>query len=187
MTEQQIINTIVSLRKSGLSYPAIAESLQSDNIPTFGKIISWHAKSVERVYKSSFIKPDISESENDRLKSELEAVTAELNKVRQKLDKSESENDRLKADLEVVTLELNIVRQELDKVLSENKLPVLDVSSSVPDSVEGWTVVFKDPYYKVYKRIDGKLHWVHIGKVWDTDRACGKIKDYIVDKSIFNS
>ncbi len=244
MTEQIIINKIIELRKSGLSYSAIAKVLQSDNVPVIGKIRAWHEKAVERIYKSA------GKSDNDRLKIEVsqkldntqvseslkaenDRLKAELQEVSQKLDNTLSENDRLKAELKEVSqkldntvsesesLELRTykfkaefqevsqkldkaesalkeVSQKLDNTLSENdrlKIELQKVSQKldkteskadllIPDSVDGWTVVFKDPYYKVYKRIDGKLHWVHLGRVWNTELAQEKIKDYIKDKSL---
>ena len=51
--------------------------------------------------------------------------------------------------------------------------------SQIPKNFEGWTVQFRDPYFKLYKKIDGKLQSVHLGKYWDETKAREKIRKKI--------
>ena len=48
----------------------------------------------------------------------------------------------------------------------------------VPKHVDGWGVQLKGNYYRLFKKIDGKLKWIHIGRKWNVDLAKTKIKRF---------
>jgi len=43
-------------------------------------------------------------------------------------------------------------------------------------NIDGWTVQHSGGYFRLFKRINGKLHGVHVGRVLDEDVARRKIQ-----------
>jgi hypothetical protein len=67
------------------------------------------------------------------------------------------------------------------KMQIPNSLSNLEDTShfiDVPKRVDGWGVQLKGNYYRLFKKMDGKLKWIHIGRKWNADLAKGKIKRF---------
>ncbi len=90
-----------------------------------------------------------------------------------------SQIDYIYQENEYLTAELGKVRQELTNLKEQipNSLPNLD--TSVPTHVDGWGVQRKGPYYRLFKKIGGKVKWIHIGKQWNLELANEKIKAFM--------
>ncbi|KPA11481.1 hypothetical protein MHK_008312 [Candidatus Magnetomorum sp. HK-1] len=109
----------------------------------------------------------------------------EQEKLKEKLEKYEKANVQLVQEKESMLLELK-------KLDSENKLLKKDrierateikkikeerpIKNEIPRQIEGWGVQLKGPYYRLFKKINGKVKWLHIGKKWDNDLALNKIQ-----------
>lgn len=152
-------------------------------------------------------------AELDAVKAENSRLHNELDKIRQRMAKTKDvtqELDRVRKENESPGSELDNVRQDLDKgcdmdLIAEiqdlkSRVVVLEttmqgnVSQSFdknlakepPEFVDNWKVVFKEPYWKLYKVINGKLIWIHIGRVFKEDVAREKIQEKLakLDKGL---
>lgn len=63
------------------------------------------------------------------------------------------------------------VRQKMEKIQGE--------PGQVPARLDGWSIQLKGGYYRLYKRIKGKLHWLHVGRQWDESRAKEKLRAFL--------
>lgn len=121
----------------------------------------------------------------DSIINKKEILEVELGKVRQDLGKNLQELSVVKQEKDFLEIELGKVRQELSvhKTGIPNQLPnSLHKSNDkpVPKHVDGWGVQLKGNYYRLFKKIDGKLKWIHIGRRWDLKLAIEKIKHFQV-------
>ena len=96
-------------------------------------------------------------------------IEAELDKVRE-------EREALKAEIKTLKKENNTLKGELKKVRQE----LGKGAKKPPQRIEGWSIQApgKKPYYRLYRKIGNKLHWIHIGRTFDTGLARQKIKAY---------
>jgi chromosome segregation ATPase len=136
--------------------------------------------------------------QEEQVRQEKEAFETELDKVRQNQKGNFQQLAGIKKEKETLELELGKVRQEkkilemeLGRVRQElanaqkhipNFLPNNEKKSRdpiVPKQVEGWGVQLKGNYYRLFKKIDGKVKWIHIGREWDFDLARRKIKTFM--------
>jgi uncharacterized membrane protein len=98
------------------------------------------------------------EMENKQLIQEKESMAAELKKLA-------SENKPLK--------ESETIKKEMVKTKNENV-----INKKIPQQLEGWGVQLKDPYYRLFKKINGKVKWIHVGRKWDHKLALDKIRKF---------
>ena len=117
------------------------------------------------------------------LKEENIKLSEELGKVRQEKNGLEKElgmvrqliNERMEAKVEK-----NEMGDKGVLVIHKNPpnlLPNLGMDS-VPKRVNGWGVQLRGQYYRLFKKIKGKVKWIHIGKNWDIGIARKKIERY---------
>jgi len=105
-----------------------------------------------------------------------------LYKVRQNRSRIEKELGKVREDRDKIQQQLGKVRQELSRKIIPNSLSNLENKSNdidVPKHVGGWGVQLKGNYYRLYKKIDGKLKWIHIGRNWNLDLAQEKINRFM--------
>jgi chromosome segregation ATPase len=142
---------------------------------------------------------DKKDVENTNLKNELDKVRHNCNcqeivdenqNLKKQLSNALKENDKIK-------MYVKEVRQKLDKVsiekssMKENHVKKNRKSSEtsksysktittndVPKRIDGWGVQFNWPYYRLFKRINGKVRWIYIGKDWNEDLAVTKINEF---------
>ncbi len=113
-------------------------------------------------------------------------VDQQLGIRQNKLDKVRQERSMMKKELDKISQERDLIQHQLDKVRQKwsqkqmpNSLSNLENPSNsidVPKHVDGWGVRLKGNYYRLFKKINGKLKWIHIGRKWNVDLAKGKIK-----------
>ncbi|KPA14900.1 hypothetical protein MHK_004894, partial [Candidatus Magnetomorum sp. HK-1] len=78
---------------------------------------------------------------------------------------------KIKAEKEELGNELRLVRQRFPKQRNESK--------TVPKHVNGWGVQLKGNYYRLFKKINGKVKWIHVGRSWNLDFAERKIREFV--------
>jgi hypothetical protein len=118
----------------------------------------------------------------------LNFVDQQLDISKKKLDKVRQEKSMMKKELDKVRQDRDTIQQQLDKVrqkLSKTQMPNFlsnfknkPDSIDVPKHVDGWGVQLKGNYYRLFKKINGKLKWIHIGRKWNVDLAKTKIKRF---------
>ena len=54
---------------------------------------------------------------------------------------------------------------------------------SAPKRINGWGVQLNRGYFRLFKKISGKVRWIYIGKVWNQDDAEEKIKQFESDNN----
>ena len=133
--------------------------------------------------------------EKKDLENKLDEVRIEL----EKLDVVKQENNKLKKRLDEIRQKGEIVYSELDKVRQEKRslekrigqvsqgekkssiltIQEKNIEGDIPNRLEGWGVQLKGNYYRLFKKIKGKVKWIHIGIKWDKKIAKKKIKDFI--------
>ncbi len=120
------------------------------------------------------------EKENKRLSEELgkvrqsrEELSDRLDKVRQKLDGrtgSKAENSEMDSPT-CGEDKGSLVKKVPDFLPNPEK-------GTIPKRVDGWGVQFRGKYYRIFKKIKGKVKWIHIGKKWNTETAREKIRRF---------
>lgn len=119
--------------------------------------------------------------ENKRLTEELgkvrqkkKAVEKELGKVRQTrlngISNKKNEGVQLKYS-EGITLDEKASNCDQKTGILPN--PEKD---NVPKRIDGWGVQLRGEYYRIFKKIKGKVKWIHIGRSWNTEIAKEKIR-----------
>jgi len=91
-----------------------------------------------------------------------------LVKFSEAIDKKESEIEKVRQDLEFL------------KKLSQNH----EESESVPKRFRGWGVQMNNGYYRLFKKINGKVRWIYIGKQWNQSAAGEKISRFRLDNFV---
>ena len=157
----------------------IAAIEESSSLSNAWQLLSQRLPQIERVTKFNTFKGYA------RI---LNVVDQQLAVSKKKLDKVRQEKSRIKKELDKVRQERDTIQQQLDKVRQKgmetqipNCLPNLENTShfiDMPKHVDGWGVQLKGNYYRLFKKIDGKLKWIHIGRKWTVDLAKGKIKSF---------
>lgn len=98
----------------------------------------------------------------ENIKRELEAVTKER-------DKLKTEKQRLKKMLDDYRSEIETLRQEIHE-LKYGPGPGMN-------NIEGWTLTKSGEYFRLFKKVRGKVKGIHLGKVFDREKAIEKIKN----------
>ncbi len=119
---------------------------------------------------------------------ELNKVRQDLATVKQRLDKTknrQAELDRVNQDLAEVTQKLDTVNNknqallaELIKVRQLGKVRerVIQRLDKHPKRISGWSVQkSKDGYFRCYRKIEGRVHCVYIGKDFNVEKAQKRI------------
>ena len=125
----------------------------------------------EKGQELSKVKQSLEETtlERDRLQAELDELTKRFNEVKQILGNEnkrlERENERLRSEVEKAGAGTGRLNNQ-----------VKQTEADIPANVEGWTVGKSGPYYKLFKKIDGKVKGIHMGKAFDRERAVEKIR-----------
>ncbi|MDM8515601.1 hypothetical protein QUF76_05325 [Desulfobacterales bacterium HSG16] len=170
-----------------------------ERLPAIGEVTKFNTfKGYVRILK--VIDGQLSEltSENISIRKELGKVRQEnevlkerLGKVRYKSDKFEEELTKAKKELNGIaskqnaTAELNNsaveVSSDHEKVdtFADQSAALSDHEKKcVPKRVDGWGVQLRGQYYRMFKKINGKVKWIHIGKKWNNKTAREKIRSF---------
>jgi hypothetical protein len=99
----------------------------------------------------------------------------------ERLKKEKNHIARLEEELEQVQqarfeLQKQIKSLNIDEHLV-NSTPASKPVGNVPSNFLGWTVKYRGGFYRCFKKLDGKVRGVHIGKEWNESIARTKIAD----------
>ncbi len=125
-----------------------------------------------------------------RVRQEKECVEKRLGKVRQKNDDTEKELAKIKEELNSIANQQNgaavlksfVVNMPADqgKIDPYVEMPIelseYEKEGCIPKRVDGWGVQLRGKYYRIFKKINGKVKWIHIGKQWNIEIAREKIR-----------
>jgi hypothetical protein len=172
-----IINEI----RANSSIP-IAWDLLSDKIPELKKIAKFNT--FKGYVRALNVIDEIMDKKNEIFteKKNLEVglgivrqdkkrVETELGRVRQNHETTLKQLSKIKAEKEKLENELNLVRQEIPNQRNGPK--------TAPKHVNGWGVQLKGNYYRLFKKINGKVKWIHVGRSWNLDLAEKKIRTFM--------
>ena len=102
------------------------------------------------------------------LECQYEAIEYEVCQLRADLEKAQQQPIALRE-------EVARLRESLDAMQNQVAIPVQDAVSP-PSRFNGWNVqTDKDGYIRLYKKVAGKVHTLHVGKVWDETKAVAKV------------
>jgi hypothetical protein len=179
---------------------------ESPSLPKAWELLGERVPEIKQVTKFNTFKAyarilsviDTLMDKEEQVRQEKEAFETELGKVRQNQEGSLQELASIKKEKETLELQLGkvsqekkVLEQELGRVRQElgnaekhlpNFLPNNEKKSRdpiVPKQVDGWGVQLKGNYYRLFKKIDGKVKWIHVGRQWDLDLARRKIKTFM--------
>ena len=76
--------------------------------------------------------------------------------------------------------QLDKVRQEADSLKKESASLQKETA---PKRFRGWGVQLNKGYYRLFKKIDGKVRWIYIGKKWNQSIADEKVNQFRLDKN----
>jgi hypothetical protein len=111
--------------------------------------------------------------ENKELKKKLKTYKTELPNLKEKLKKMSSENDLIKKQLYKTKIELN---ENLKSKWKDAGVDYIDELTILPPkNFRGWTVQYKKPYFRLYKKLNKKTISIHIGRYWNNNKALEKI------------
>jgi len=158
-------------------------------LPVFVKVSD---KVVENIDRDTEDKVKQIQSESDRLTHELGKVREEYESLEKSFREVSEENQALKIRLGKVREEYESLEKLFGEVRDENHalksrsdkpLPDSEAENGSPDriDVDGrfWSVQYKEPYFRLVKKINGKLRWLHVGRKWDSEHAKEKVRQFM--------
>lgn len=176
-------------------FPKITEVVKFNTFRTYVKFVKVMGKELEEkeILNEKLGKvrqeKELLGEELSKVNQEKETLEKELGKVRQKTleakktnsidakewDKVRQEKEILEEELTKVNQEKETLEKELDKVRQKRLKAKKTNSIDVPKNVDGWGVQRKGDYYRLFKKIAGRVKWIHVGKEWDLEIAKKKI------------
>ncbi len=170
-----------------------------ESLPELGVITKFNTfKGYVRILKvidgrlSELIRENKSLSrELGRVRQSQAVIEEKLGRVRQKSVEDEEKLARLREELNLIANKQNgisaLKSQTESKPSSHGEIkPTFEKfvvlpnheKVSVPNRVDGWGVQLRGQYYRMFKKINGKVKWIHIGKKWNTEMAREKIRSF---------
>jgi len=121
----------------------------------------------------------------DKKLKEQEKLKEKLEKYERSIEQLIQEKESMLMKLKKLDTENNLLKKAITKNVTEIKKVKEErvINNEVPMQVEGWGVQFKNPYYRLFKKISGKVKWIHIGKKWDHEIALNKIQKFYSQKN----
>lgn len=112
--------------------------------------------------------------------SVLAAISFELDTVRQEKDELAGQLDTIDRQKSKLEERIRVLEKENTRVVSriESKRSVRQESKQAPRRVMGWSVQqSKDGYYRCFRKIEGRVHCIYIGKTMVVKTARLKIRE----------
>ncbi len=170
------------------------EMLVNGALPEMGKIAYTTFKQYLPVFMKVFEKFRIKINEDSQkivnFETELEQDRQKIDKLEKELAASQEDRQKIATELEETRTELEQDRQKIDNL--EKQLAEIRDSQkgsqrdsqkmTIPKKIEAdgkyWSVTLKQGYYRMYKKINGKMKWLYVGKEWNPEIAKAKIKEF---------
>jgi hypothetical protein len=132
--------------------PAIQAAMSLNTFRTTAPVV---LATVERLY-----------SRLSNLQSENTAMADLITILEQKIKEALAREEALRAELAALQDTLPPVTQ-----------PVIQGTVQPPKNFEGWTVqTAQDGYIRLYRRVNGEVTSIYLGKTWDPEKAHAKIE-----------
>ncbi|KPA19090.1 hypothetical protein MHK_000693, partial [Candidatus Magnetomorum sp. HK-1] len=169
---------IIETIKENLSIPKAWDQLKG-KLPATQKVVKFNTF---KGYVKALNVVNHIMNEKDEILRDKQKLSEEIGIVRQEKKELEIKLGKVRQDYSENLVQLSIIKEqrkslELELNQVRQKLPN-QKSITVPKQVDGWGVQLKGNYYRLFKKISGKVKWIHIGRKWNLDLAEKKIKDY---------
>jgi len=194
MSKNNIINEILQLRNQKLSYQKIADNLNERQISKIKGHGKWNRNEVSRIVSNKNDELKIlDEKDLTKVLQDKKFLIIELDKVKQintSLNEIKHDNDKLAIELISVKQQNSELQKELNKVKLKNKelydrlnkVKGVDKKESTDQekkNIDGWSIQKSGGYYRLFKKIAGKVHGIYLGKTIDEEIAKNKILTYL--------
>lgn len=83
-------------------------------------------------------------------------------------------------ELDICKQQLEQAHRQIAELKAELKSHTLR-NRTTPHVIDGWSIQFSGGYYRMFRRINGKLHGIYLGKKLDEELAREKIKRKMED------
>lgn len=169
---------IIETVNDNLSIPKAWDQLR-EKLPEAEKVIKFntfkgYVKALNIVNEIMNEKDEIVKSKK-KLREEIDIIRQEKIELEIKLGKVRQDYKESRVQLFIIKDNYKKIEVEMDQVkqnLSDQK------SSTVPKQVDGWGIQLKGNYYRLFKKIRGKVKWIHICRKWNLDLAQKKINEF---------
>jgi predicted RNase H-like nuclease (RuvC/YqgF family) len=102
------------------------------------------------------------------MKETTEQIKAQLMEIKEERKRLNAENTKLKQVL-------NKYRAEIKSL--HKKIAELQIGPGPgKNNISGWTLTKSGQYFKLFKKVDGQTKGIHLGRVFDREKAIEKIK-----------
>lgn len=169
---------IIETIKENLSIPKAWDQLK-EKLPATQKVVKFNTF---KGYVKALNVVNHIMNEKDEILRDKQKLSEEIGRVRQEKKEFEIKLDKVRQDYSENLVQLSIIKGQknsLELELNQVRQKVPNQKSiTVPKQVDGWGVQLKGNYYRLFKKISGKVKWIHIGRKWELDLAQKKIKDY---------
>jgi hypothetical protein len=76
----------------------------------------------------------------------------------------------------LIQTKLEEVKQELSERLKQGGIKQNESINEIPKNIDGWTLSLQGPYFRLFKKIDGKTKCIYLGRHFEIDNAKKKIQ-----------
>ncbi len=76
----------------------------------------------------------------------------------------------------LIQTKLEEVKQELSERLKQGEIKQNESINEIPKNIDGWTLSLQGPYFRLFKKIDGKTKCIYLGRHFEIDNAKNKIQ-----------
>jgi len=169
---------IIETVNENVSIPKAWDQLK-EKLPEAEKVVKFNT--FKGYVKTLNIVNDII-NEKDKILKTNEKLRKEIGIIRQEKIELEIKLGKVRQDYKEISVQLSTIKEKHKKLevdLNQVRQNLPDQkSSTVPKQVDGWGVQQKGNYYRIFKKIRGKVKWIHIGRKWNHDLAQKKIIDF---------
>ncbi|MFO8084779.1 MAG: hypothetical protein R6U27_10725 [Desulfobacterales bacterium] len=95
--------------------------------------------------------------------------------MKENIEQLIEERNKLKAENNWLNKELNKYRVEIES-LQEKIVELKKGPGPGKSNIEGWTLTKSGEYFRLFKKVRGQVRGIHLGKVFDREKAIEKIK-----------
>ncbi len=101
------------------------------------------------------------------MKETGEQLKAQLMEIKEERNRLKTENLRLNKELNKYRAKIESLQQKIDELKTG--------PGPGKNNISGWTLTKSGKYFKLFKKVDGQVKGIHLGKVFDRKKAIEKI------------
>ncbi len=102
------------------------------------------------------------------MKETAEQIKAQLMEIKEEQNRLKAENIRLNKELNKSCAEIESLQEKIAE-LKRGPGPG-------KNNISGWTLTKSGRYFKLFKKVDGQVKGIHLGRVFNRKKAIEKIK-----------